>query len=321
MEPIDAVLTWVDGDDPNHLARRKRFDPGFGAEGTEDTRFANCEEIRFSLLGLLRFAPWLRMIHIVTDRQIPAVVEELFDKTPELAQRIKIVDHSSIFAPQVNLLPVFSSLSIESVIHRIPDLAERYLYLNDDFFFVRPTTPDDFFTSAGPILRGAWMTRAIGFIAVVRKCIAMLRGRENGWQPVSFKLQQLRGAKLAGPGLRFFVSGHFPHPLRRSTLQRFEVAQPKTVVANMAHRFRHGAQYNTVSLANHLELAMGCARLAESENTVYFRADTDKPSRMREKISKVEARSDVLFICINSLDQASAEVQNEILAFLRRQIL
>src|SRR5699024_11887277 len=46
-------------------------------------------------------------------------------------------------------LPVFNSHAIESQLHHIPGLSERYVYLNDDIFFLRPTDPSLFFTGNG----------------------------------------------------------------------------------------------------------------------------------------------------------------------------
>ena len=319
-QPIDAVLTWVDGEDPAHVAKRRSHDPGFGAAGVEPTRFASRDEIRFSLMALLKFAPWLRKIHIVTDGQIPGVVQELWTD-PALRDRIKIVDHTVIYRGHEDLLPIFSGRTIETALYRIPDLAEHYIYLNDDFFLIRPVQPTDFFTEVGPVLRGHWMTRAYGLVPLLQLAMGRLKRRGKNWQPVGFKLQQLRAARLVGGGLRFFTIGHTPHPLRRATFERFESAHPGVIAANMAPRFRHGSQFNPASLANHLELAEGTATIAASDNTVYFRADVDKPHRIAEKIAEAEARDDALFICVNSLDQAAPQVQADILGFLRRRIL
>ncbi len=319
-DPIDAVLTWVDGEDPAHVAKRKLYDPGFGAAGVEATRFASRDEIRFSLSALLKFAPWLRCIHIVTDGQVPRVVEELW-ADPAMRARVKIVDHTVIYRGQENLLPIFSGRTIETALYRIPDLAERYIYLNDDFFLIRSVQPADFFTQTGPVLRGHWMTRAYGLVPLLQLAVGRLKRRGKNWQPVGFKLQQLRAARLVGWGWRFFSIGHTPHPLRRSAFQRFQASHPGVIEANMAPRFRHGSQFNPASLANHLELVAGTAVIAASDNTVYFRADVDKPQRVREKIAEAEARQDALFICVNSLDQAGAQVQADILDFLRRWIL
>lgn len=43
-------------------------------------------------------------------------------------------------------LPTFSSPAIETHIHRIPGLSQKFVYLNDDVMFGKDVWPDDFFT-------------------------------------------------------------------------------------------------------------------------------------------------------------------------------
>ena len=87
------------------------------------------------------FASWARRIFIVTDQQVPAWL----DSTDP---RIQVVDHREIFSDP-SVLPVFNSHAIESQLHHIPDLAEHYLYLNDDMLFGRPVRPELFFLGNG----------------------------------------------------------------------------------------------------------------------------------------------------------------------------
>src|SRR5690625_7827185 len=42
-------------------------------------------------------------------------------------------------------LPTFSARPIELNIHRIPDLAERFVYFNDDMFIINKIRPEYFF--------------------------------------------------------------------------------------------------------------------------------------------------------------------------------
>ncbi len=41
--------------------------------------------------------------------------------------------------------------------HRIPGLAEHFVYFNDDFFLIKHTKPTDFFRDGLPVLRGKWL--------------------------------------------------------------------------------------------------------------------------------------------------------------------
>jgi hypothetical protein len=150
--PIDAVYTWVDGADPEHVAKRARYltvNPGSGAaHNSESSLFRDNQELRYSLRSLVACAPWIRRIHIVTDEQKPGWLRT---DNP----RIHLVDHTQIIPSRY--LPTFNSHVIESYLHLIPDLAEHYIYFNDDCFLTAKTVPGDFFTSNGvPFLFMDW---------------------------------------------------------------------------------------------------------------------------------------------------------------------
>lgn len=62
-------------------------------------------------------------------------------------------------------LPTFSSPAIESHIHRIPGLSQKFVYLNDDVMFGKDVWPDDFFShSKGQKVKSL----LINFIAMMR---------------------------------------------------------------------------------------------------------------------------------------------------------
>ncbi len=144
---IDLVYLWVNGNDPQWQAKRNAL-----IGKTEERSSANCEgryanndELKYSLRSIELYAPWIRKIFIVTDNQVP---EWLDTSNP----KVKIIDHKDIMPPQA--LPCFNSNVIEHFIYRIPELSEYYLYANDDMFLNKPTTPSTFFTSEGfPIIR------------------------------------------------------------------------------------------------------------------------------------------------------------------------
>jgi hypothetical protein len=144
--PIDLVYTWVDGADPAWRSRRDAawaaVHPGaHSALAANPSRYANRDELRFSLRSLAAHADWVRTIYIVTDRQVPSWLNS---EHP----RVQVVDHTEIF-PDPACLPTFNSHAIESRLHHIEGLAEHYLYLNDDMFFGRPCLPEDFFVGNG----------------------------------------------------------------------------------------------------------------------------------------------------------------------------
>lgn len=139
---VDAVITWVDGDDTPELAR---WLAGLGGplqpEAAEPHRWRDNGELRYVLRSIERYAPWVRHVHLVTNGQQPAWLDLS-------APGLSLVTHHDIF-PEPSVLPTFNSYAIEAALHRIPGLSDRYLYFNDDVLLGRPVDPGDFFTPDG----------------------------------------------------------------------------------------------------------------------------------------------------------------------------
>ena len=128
--PIDAVITWVDGDDPNHRMKRRKY--ACADELTNDDvggeiRYRSVGEIRYCVASILRFAPFVRKIFIVTDGQDPKLDGFISRNFPDNEKKIEIVDHKVIFQGYESCLPVFNSLAIETMLWRIPGLADRFI--------------------------------------------------------------------------------------------------------------------------------------------------------------------------------------------------
>ncbi len=144
---IDLVYLWVDGSDPAWMAKRDacigkpKESSGAHCKG----RYADNDELKYSLRSVERYAPWIHRIYIVTDRQIPRWLDTSNPK-------IRIVDHTEILPSEA--LPCFNSRVIEQHLHLIPSLAEHFLYANDDMCLNRPVSPETFFGGDGlPIIR------------------------------------------------------------------------------------------------------------------------------------------------------------------------
>ncbi|KQW02353.1 exopolysaccharide phosphotransferase [Rhizobacter sp. Root1221] len=141
--PIDVVYLWVDGADPRWQAKRRRAFEAWrikhpaelAAYGNVAGRFRDNGELRFNLRALEHFFPDHGHVYVVTDAQVP----DWLDTMPG----ITVVDHRDLI-PRASL-PVFDSGHIESYVHHIPGLAERYFYLNDDIFFGASVDPEQWF--------------------------------------------------------------------------------------------------------------------------------------------------------------------------------
>jgi len=146
---IDIVYTWVDGSDPNWMQIKKEWEKVYfpskkdeGIEANSKSRYRDRNELKYSLRSLYKNFPYYNHIYIVTFGQKPAFLKD--------HPKITIVDHKDIFKHQ-NHLPTFNSIAIETNLHRVPGLLEKFIYVNDDVFFAKKMGPRDFFDKKGRI--------------------------------------------------------------------------------------------------------------------------------------------------------------------------
>ncbi|MBA3816497.1 MAG: stealth family protein [Parachlamydiaceae bacterium] len=145
--PIDVVYLWVDGNDTEWQKIKNECEVtyqelGKRPDANASNRYSDHDELKYSLRSVLKYAPFVNHIYIVTMNQKPKWLLE--------HPKITIIDHKDIFLNQEHL-PTFNSMAIESNLHRIPNLSEHFIYFNDDMFFGNLVTPSDFFTETGKI--------------------------------------------------------------------------------------------------------------------------------------------------------------------------
>lgn len=143
---IDLVYLWVDGNDPQWITKHNAYINTTGEKSTDcKGRYSDNDELKYSLRSIAKYAPWIHRIFIVTDNQTPAWLDTSNPK-------VKIIDHKEIMP--ATCLPCFNSTLIEHFLYKIPDLAEHFLYANDDTFINQPVSPSTFFGKNGyPIIR------------------------------------------------------------------------------------------------------------------------------------------------------------------------
>lgn len=138
---IDFVVTWVDDRDPVWRAKREKYTGKKTTEGNEDARYRDWDTLKYWFRGVEKFAPWVRYVYFVTDDQKPKWLNLNHPK-------LKWVKHTD-FIP-VEYLPTFNSVTINWNLHKIPGLAEQFVYFNDDVFLVKETVPEDYFVNGLP---------------------------------------------------------------------------------------------------------------------------------------------------------------------------
>ena len=299
-DPIDAVISWVDGLDPAHLQKRQIFMGSaphlFHENATNPHRWACNGEIYLCLASLEHNAPWLRKIWIITDEQSP----DLSRLSAALRAKVHLVDHSDIFANHGSALPTFNSLAIETFMWNIKDISDRFIYFNDDVFLTAPCQKSDFFSPSGPILRGAWAD----FGALQNDPIQMA-------DPTKFNhYMQLNAADLCGvPAQRLFRAAHVAHPCLRRTMvhlhSRFEAAFRD----NARYQMRDIRQFSPQSLHNHACILQKTGTLHPVKDHYHIysgqgvgAADGTIPALLQT----IKDTPDLKMLCVNDLPQLEA---------------
>ncbi|MFJ3309737.1 stealth family protein [Streptomyces sp. NPDC086549] len=282
--PIDVVYTWVDDSDPvwrrGREAARRTLAAGPTAlheQAANDARYTSRDELLYSLRSLHQYAPWVRNVFLVTAGQVP---DWLDTDHPGL----RVVDHREIFSDPA-ALPTFNSHAIESQLHHIPDLAEQFLYLNDDVFFGRPVRPDQFFHPNG--LTKFFMSKALippGHI-------------EPDDLPVDAAAKNSRGliAQQFGTVISQKMK-HTPHALRRSVLAEIEEVYPRAHWVTQHARFRSPHDVPIASSLHHY-YAYHSAR-ATTGDLRYLYVDIGD-GKAEQRLDRLLARRDFDTFCIN----------------------
>lgn len=303
---IDVVIAWVDGDDPRHTRKRQAYLTTNKETEKEDvggaTRFAAQGEIEFCVLSILKFAPFVRKIHIVTDEQNPHLEDSIARNFPENKIPIEIVDHKTLFRGYEEVMPVFNSLSIESVLYRIPGLSEQFIYFNDDFMLLGPVTPETWFREGAPVCYGkrfpTWLARLL----------RTLKPAKNGHKVFGHKDAMLNTADVVG-STHFGYFAHAPLAQRRRSFEHFYAQHLDVLKRNMAFRFRDPSQYNPQTLCHLVEELEfdNCIYTSYKGLTVFFKPTREKPGYMARKLREADSKPNLIFGCVSSLDKASAE--------------
>ena len=319
--PIDVVIAWVDGSDPELSKKRMKYLDSNEKDlipGANPTRFHSLNEISYCVLSILKFAPFVRKIFIVTDKQNPNIDNVVKQYFPERVSDIQIVDHLEIFEGYEDYLPTFNSICISNMLWRIKDLSNQFVYFNDDVFLVKHIKPSVWFQNNQPVLRGKWMLppyeRLIwdGLKSFFQSTIL---GKQIE-RVSSFQVNQWNAALLHGFKFRYFLSGHTPLALDKKRLKDYFTLHPEKLKENLKHRFRKYTQFNTVALANHLEYINGNRNLVSSQ-AIYAQPKNRKSNYLDRKFKKSESE-DILFLCIQSLELASKVDQEKVFKNLNR---
>jgi hypothetical protein len=282
----------VDGNDPVWRAKRLQAAGSLSAQrlsaialhGNVEGRFRDNEELRYNLRALETYFPQHGHIYIVTDAQTPAWLRP--------SSKLTVIDHKDLI-PAHNL-PTFDSGHIESYIHRIPNLSERYFYLNDDVMFGAPVQVSDWFSRDG--LYVAWSDEPSVSDEPMRQDAGALENAcrlSNEW----FKNNGHHPLVTQGYQHIFRTFAHSPRPMRKSLLNSLESIAPEMFISVRSTVFRKWDKPTIVSdFVLRWALASGMARVRDYSHLYVSTGDVDQ-SAVLEQLVALAGKID--FFCVN----------------------
>ncbi len=322
--PIDAVIAWVDGNDPEH---QKKMTPYLDSShhdvpGMHPTRFSSVNEIRYCMLSIYTFAPFVRNVYVVTDNQDPQLYDDIRTYFPDRLQSFRIVDHREIFRGYEDYLPMFNSRAIETMLWRIDGLSDNFIYFNDDTFLIKKVYPGDFFVDGKPVLRGNWMPAPYPRVwwNSLRSWVARKVLLNKNYHPrPSYHLGQWAAARLAGFRWRYFYFNHIPYSISKTTAKRCFAKHEGAIRNNISYRFRSHEQFNFNSLLYHTEIKSGNGLLKPS-SVIYMTPYKRGEHYIQNKLKKSTKTPQPNFMCVQSLDKSPASDQEKIYDWLEEQL-
>lgn len=138
---IDFILPWVDGNDPKWRSELIKYDNSNTFMNSED-RYRDWGNLKYVFRGIERFTPWVRKIHFITCGHLPEWIN--LNHT-----QLNVVKHEDIIPREY--LPVFNIFPIETRLHLIKGLSEKFVYFNDDFFILKKIKKTEFFRNNLPV--------------------------------------------------------------------------------------------------------------------------------------------------------------------------
>ncbi len=246
---IDFVITWVDMNDPKWQAKFSKYsnDKNNAKNSVSEARFRDPGFLKYWFRGVEKFAPWVRKIHFVTDGQKP---EWLDENNP----KINLVNHEDFIPAQ--FLPTYNSVVIERYMHKIPGLAEHFVYFNDDFYITNHVEKERFFRNGLPCdiavftynpSWSQWYRRVKNNTKIInrhfdKKTVMSLHG--DKWFDKSYGMKARWNYILKYYGK--FITLRTPHnaqPYLKTTFDEVWAAAGKELTETSSNRFRALSDY------------------------------------------------------------------------------
>ncbi len=309
---IDVIITWVDGNDPKWKQEFLKYKPHNGEDEVSVQKFRDWDTLRYVFRGIEKFMPWVRKIHFVTYGHLPLWMDENHPK-------LNIVKHKDMFSNQSHL-PTFSSNALEFHFLGIKDLAEKFIYFNDDMLVLQPTKDERFFYENKPRdfliqtipRRGwiyyrffsdvAWRHNINNNISLINrhfnKKSSIKENKNNYYNPTYGKLGNLKNwISNCFSNYHYFEHYHQAQPYLKSTLVEVNKKCSDAIMKTSANKFRKNDDI-TSYIYRYWHLVKGdFSPLLENDFKIF-----DLINIMNiEEINNILLKDKYRFVCLNDM--------------------
>eukprot|EP01126_Amoeba_proteus_P054170 TRINITY_DN6649_c0_g2_i1.p1 TRINITY_DN6649_c0_g2~~TRINITY_DN6649_c0_g2_i1.p1 ORF type:complete len:478 (-),score=78.84 TRINITY_DN6649_c0_g2_i1:70-1503(-) len=244
VENISIVYTWVNGSEPGYLAQKSQY----LNISKVSSRDRNNDELKYSLRALQSAMPWHKgIIYLVSpENHVPSWMTQ--------HPRLKILSQDNLVPKEFQ--PTFNTNCIESWLHKIPGLTDKFIYMNDDFYLYGAYIhPSAFFTRDGyPRLYQTHFTMFSGCSDDSK----IVQESEQRWVNISCQwtykpYTTIREAglyagtlfdNLYGPRFRYYPR-HAPYVFEKEALVEVVETFPKAYHQTCKHKTRSGKDVST----------------------------------------------------------------------------
>jgi len=310
--PIDFVITWVDGSDPEWIKNKELYIGELtDIEENTDARYRDWGILHYWFRAVEKYAPWVRKVFFVTCGQKPAWLDLSYEK-------VVFVNHED-FIPE-EYLPTFNSRTIEMNLWRINGLSEHFIYFNDDVLLNLPVKPEDFYTNGYPKLcslafpfyfhtpnsGNVWKRPLLNDIGIINDMFDIRQVIQNCPE----KFFSYKYGRMALYNLRVYVDSymagmyfaHAPYTYLRSTFAEIWSAHSELMNRSCSYRFRNGNQV-TVLLPMLWMIFQGKYEPVEPG---YYGKTIDLNGKSIQRIAEI-LQSEAKSVCLNDSQNTDAE--------------
>jgi hypothetical protein len=290
----DVVYTYVNNDIHKFSTKRssefrnsgERFDDELHGEG----RYGNFGEIELSLTLLNRNIDQIGQIFIVVPDNDHLVRLDKLDY--EIRKRIRYVSHSELGVSWEDSTS-FNSDAIESYLYKIEGLSNKFIYLNDDFFILKPFSFHKLFSRGYFLAKYSFLPRDF---STTQKA-ELLNHSERRTRMTLLAFEKRFG--IPAPN---FESIHNFYMLDREFMLEMERQYPEELSQLRASRFRTQKDIRYLELYFHTIYALGYHRPFIVSDDYFLNV-----KGLSSKLTNCILKSKPTFLSVNNLNEQTRE--------------